>query len=104
MSGVAPGALAPAMRATALDSWIDTLPMRLETLLPPSGTTLSGGQRQWIALTAAVASRRPIALLDEPTSHLDRLRREQLDLERLFAGRTVVMVSHETQVGTPRLG
>jgi ABC-type bacteriocin/lantibiotic exporter with double-glycine peptidase domain len=95
MSGVAPEALAPALRATALDSWIDTLPMRLETLLPPGGTTLSGGQRQWIALTAAVASTRPIALLDEPTSHLDRLRREQLDLERLFAGRTVVMVSHE---------
>jgi ABC-type bacteriocin/lantibiotic exporter with double-glycine peptidase domain len=75
--------------------------MRLETLLPPGGATLSGGQRQWIALTAAVASTRPIALLDEPTSHLDRLRREQLDLARLFAGRTVVMVSHEALGSAP---
>jgi ABC-type bacteriocin/lantibiotic exporter with double-glycine peptidase domain len=95
MSGAGPDALAAAQRATALDTWVETLPMRLETLLPPGGKTLSGGQRQWIALTAAVASARPIVLLDEPTSHLDRPRREQLDLERLFAGRTVVMVSHE---------
>jgi ABC-type bacteriocin/lantibiotic exporter with double-glycine peptidase domain len=96
MSGVAPNELGSALAATGLDQWIETLPMRLETMLPPGGHNLSGGQRQWIALTAALASRRPILLLDESTSHIDRPRREQLKLEQLFAGRTVVMVSHES--------
>jgi ABC-type bacteriocin/lantibiotic exporter with double-glycine peptidase domain len=96
MSGAPPEALAAALRATGLDGWLASLPMGKQTVLPPGGRTLSGGQRQWIALTAAVASQRPIALLDEATAHLDRARREQLRLERLFAGRTVVMVSHES--------
>jgi len=96
MSGATPELLTAALRATELDRWIATLPMGLQTLLPPGGKTLSGGQRQWIALTAAIASQRPIVLLDEATAHLDRARREQLRLESLFANRTVVMVSHES--------
>lgn len=34
-------------------------------------TTLSGGEKQVVALACAFASRQPIIVLDEPTSHLD---------------------------------
>lgn len=95
MSGKSPDALMASVQATGLDEWLRTLPMGLETVLPPGGGNLSGGQRQWIALTAAVASNRAILLLDEPTSHLDHARRKTLQLEQLLAGRTVVAVSHE---------
>ncbi|WP_299955350.1 ABC transporter ATP-binding protein [uncultured Modestobacter sp.] len=43
----------------------------LNTPLERSGTSLSGGERQRLSIVRAVASDRPLLLLDEPTAHLD---------------------------------
>ncbi|BDU74939.1 peptidase domain-containing ABC transporter [Mesoterricola silvestris] len=56
---------------TGLQALVDTLPMGYRTLLPPGGRNLSGGQRQLIALTGALASGRPLLLLDEALANLD---------------------------------
>jgi ABC-type bacteriocin/lantibiotic exporter with double-glycine peptidase domain len=56
---------------TGLQALVDTLPMGYRTLLPPGGRNLSGGQRQLIALTGALASGRPLLLMDEATANLD---------------------------------
>jgi len=56
---------------------------------------LSGGERKLVALAACLIRRPDVLLLDEPESHLDGARRE--DLERLiqaFEG-AVVIVSHD---------
>ena len=58
---------------TGLDELLRTLPMGLKTILVPGGGTLSGGQRQLIALTAIVASRSSLILLDEALSNLDSI-------------------------------
>ena len=63
--------LLKAAGTTGLQTLVDTLPMGYQTLLPPGGRTLSGGQRQLIALTGALASGRPLMLLDEPLANLD---------------------------------
>jgi ATP-binding cassette subfamily F protein 3 len=56
---------------------------------------LSGGQRKIIALAACLARRPDLLLLDEPDTHLDLSRREQLEaLVREFTG-TVVIISHD---------
>jgi ABC-type iron transport system FetAB ATPase subunit len=61
-------------------------------------TLLSTGERQRIALIRALALDPPLLLLDEPTGPLDpeAVRRVEAVLsERLRAGRTIVLVSHD---------
>lgn len=86
--------VAEAARRTGLDEWLRTLPMGPETILPPSAPNLSGGQRQWICFTAAVASKRPILLIDEGLSQLDVITRNRLRDGKLLDGKTVVSVTH----------
>jgi len=83
---------------TGLQALVDTLPMGYRTLLPPGGGTLSGGQRQLIALTGALASGRPLLLLDEALANLDALHAAPLR-ERLASGPwTMVAANHSPGV------
>jgi ABC-type bacteriocin/lantibiotic exporter with double-glycine peptidase domain len=96
LSGRAPRErLLAAAEATGLHDFVRTLPMGYDTILPPRGSTLSGGQRQLIALTACAASDRPVVLLDEAMSHLDRISQERILATDLFTKRTVVSVVHD---------
>jgi ABC-type multidrug transport system fused ATPase/permease subunit len=61
--------------------------------------SVSGGERQWIAVARALATRLPVLLLDEPTSSLDGAAQERM--LRAIAGlrgkRTVVIVTHRPE-------
>jgi ABC-type bacteriocin/lantibiotic exporter with double-glycine peptidase domain len=75
LSGGAPVArLLESAECTGLSALVATLPMSWETIVSPGGKSLSGGQRQLIALTAAIASDRKLLLLDEAMSNLDPIR------------------------------
>jgi ATP-binding cassette subfamily B protein len=63
-----------AAELTGLSSFVETLPMKYHTILSPGGRSISGGQRQLIALTAAIASDRKLLLLDEAMSNIDPIR------------------------------
>jgi len=76
---------------TGLQALVDTLPMGYRTLLPPGGKTLSGGQRQLIALTGALASGRPLLLLDEALANLDA--RHAASLQAILAAGPWTMVA-----------
>jgi ATP-binding cassette, subfamily B, bacterial len=79
LSGGAPVArLLEAAEQTGLAALVATLPMGYQTVLPPGGKSLSGGQRQLIAVTAAIASDRKLLLLDEAMSNLDPIRAREL--------------------------
>jgi ATP-binding cassette subfamily B protein len=88
-------AILAAAERTGLAGWLATLPMQFETALTPGGGNVSGGERQWIVLTAAVAANPELVLLDESLSQIDRILRQQLDLTGLFEGRTVISVAHD---------
>lgn len=104
-------ALAAAARTTGLDGVVADLPDGWSTPVGLGGTGLSVGQRQRVALTAALldGSRDegddpappPLVLLDEPTAHLDA-RGEQVVLDTVrawrAAGRTVVVVAHRASL------
>lgn len=94
LSQAGPAALAEAAQRTGFADWLRTLPLGADTPLPPGAGTLSGGQRQLLALTAAVASHRPVLLLDEAMANMDPALRDRLDARALFPGRAVVLVEH----------
>jgi ABC-type multidrug transport system fused ATPase/permease subunit len=60
---------------------------------------LSGGERQWVALARAIATRQPVLLLDEPTSGLDRESQARVleAIARLRGERSVLMVTHREE-------
>lgn len=74
-------------------------PNGYDTLIGERGETLSGGQRQLIAIARALIRDAPILILDEPTAGLDtesqRVVRDAL--ERLMRGRTTLMISHDAE-------
>lgn len=95
-----PGATAEDVREAARKAGIDEIVLGLadgyDTVIGERGGTLSGGQRQCVAIARAVLKDAPVIVLDEPTTGLDQKATGLVlaALDRLMEGRTVVMVSH----------
>lgn len=83
-----------------LHELLTALPEGLGTLVGEKGLRLSAGQKQRINLARALLLKRPILLLDEPTSHLDPGTEEKLIdyLSNIDPAITVVVVSHHSAV------
>ena len=81
-------------------SLVNQHPQGFEMLIGERGESLSGGQRQGVAIARAVINDPPIMLLDEPTSSMDHSSEE--DIKRRLAdyaqGKTVVLISHRTSL------
>jgi ABC-type multidrug transport system fused ATPase/permease subunit len=94
--------IAAAVTANA-DEFIQRLPDGYDSLVAERGSTLSGGEKQRIAIARAVLRNAPILILDEPTSSLDAAsERLVIDaLERAAGGRTTLIIAH--RLSTVRL-
>jgi ATP-binding cassette subfamily C protein CydD len=93
--------LESACRRAAFDDVLAELPEGLHTVLGRDGTGLSLGQRQRLGLARAFGAKRPVLLLDEPTSHLDGAREARvLQSIRHIAreGASVLVVGHRQSV------
>ena len=85
-----------ACKKASLHDFIMTLPNDYNTNVSELGDTLSGGEKQRIALARSFLHNAPFILLDEPTSNLDSLN-EAVILKSIKDNRenkTVVLVSH----------
>jgi ATP-binding cassette subfamily B protein len=80
---------------SAMDLFLDQLPMGLDTQLGENGAGLSEGQTQRLAIARAILSGAPILLLDESTSALDE-ETEQIVLNRIRSQTdcTCIAVTH----------
>ena len=76
--------------------FIRELPDGYQTIIGERGETLSGGQRQQIAIARAIIRDAPIVILDEPMTGLDPSSALQVReaLERLIANKTVLFITH----------
>lgn len=78
------------------DNFINKLPLGYDTILSESGSNLSQGQRQLLAIARAVLSNPSILILDEATSSVDtrtELRIQEAML-KLMRGRTSFIIAH----------
>lgn len=84
-----------AVYVSAMEDYLPQLPQGLDTVLGESGSGLSEGQAQRLAIARAILSGAPIVLLDEATSALDA-ETEQMVLERIhrLTDRTCIAVTH----------
>lgn len=88
--------LTAALRSVGADPWLAALPVGLETPVGSAGASLSGGQRQLLALARLCLLDPAVLVLDEATSLLDAETEVAvaLALERVFAHRTVLIIAH----------
>ena len=75
-------------------------PKGFDMLVGERGESLSGGQRQGVAIARAVINDPPIMLLDEPTSSMDFSSEDEIKrrLTEFSRSKTVVLISHRTSL------
>lgn len=91
-----PGDVWPALRAAALDGEVRAMPAGENTLVGSGGIRLSGGQQARTALARTLYNARPLLVLDDPFSAVDRATEAVLlqNLRALCADRVVLLLSH----------
>lgn len=85
-----------ALRFSASDEFVRSLPQGLDTVIGDRGVRLSGGERQRIVLARAILKRPSILVLDEATSALDSENERQIQeaLEQLKGSMTIIVIAH----------
>ena len=85
-----------AIQQAQLEEWVKALPDGLETVLNEK-RTVSGGERQRIAVARAFLKDAPLLILDEPTAALDQVNVDGLcqAIFGLMQDRMVIIASHD---------
>jgi len=94
-------AVTSAAEFALLLAMINDMPQRFQSMVGAKGGTMSGGQRQRMALARAYLRDTPVLLLDESTSALDQVSRSLMmeAIRRWRRGKTTLIITHDiTQI------
>ena len=85
-----------ACQLACLDDFIETLPLKYDTIVGEGGIMLSGGQRQRLAIARAFIQETEIILFDEATSALDNETQEKIQtaINNLKENYTILIIAH----------
>ena len=86
----------PYLAAVALKDEVLAMENGPDTVIGSGGTRLSGGQAQRLALARTLAHPRPVLILDDPFSALDRKTEDTVfaNLQEYAKNKTVFLISH----------
>ena len=93
-------AIVTAAEVAGLTQFVNRHPKGFDMLIGERGESLSGGQRQEVAIARAVLMDPPVLLFDEPTSAMDFTTEHGFKerLKHFAAHKTVVIVTHRTSL------
>ena len=85
-----------ALKLASADTFVQSLPQGIKTVLAEGGKNLSGGQRQRLSIARALLRAAPLMILDEATSALDAETEFQIihNLHQMKKGRIIVFATH----------
>jgi ATP-binding cassette subfamily C protein LapB len=80
--------------------FVNAHPKGFDMTVGERGESLSGGQRQAVAIARAAINDPPILLMDEPTGSMDHSSEEEIKqrLRTFAAGKTLIVVTHRTSL------
>ena len=84
------------LKAVCLDKEVEEMGNGLDTLVGNGGVRLSGGQAQRLALARTLCHKKPVLILDDPFSALDKKTEEQAfeNLKKLAGDSVILLISH----------
>lgn len=84
------------LKAVCFDGEVAEMEEGIDTIVGNGGIRLSGGQAQRLALARTLCHKRPVMILDDPFSALDRKTEEEVfaNLRKLTADSIVILLSH----------
>ena len=84
------------LKAVCLDKEVEEMENGLDTLVGNGGVRLSGGQAQRLALARTLCHKKPVLILDDPFSALDKKTEEQVfeNLKKLVGDSVILLISH----------
>jgi len=93
-------AIVTATRTGNIEEFVNQHPKGIDMQVGERGESLSGGQRQGVAIARAVINGPSMLLLDEPTGSMDHSSEEAVKarLREFARDRTVVIVTHRTSL------